>query len=183
MKRITPSIMHETILTNDPSMRAWGWSVLSLQGRVIVSGGIQTSPTDKKLRIRKGDDLVRRVSLINNNLLSIIEIHNVKFIVSELPHGSQSASAAVMIGAVTGIMQTIGDCLDIPVEWFSEADAKAATFGRTGMTKDDMVKKISTLYPTVEVRGVKWIDQAVADSLAVHYVAMQQSSVLRMMKK
>jgi len=182
MKRTT-SLMYGNILTNDPSITAWGWAVLSLQGTVLAHGAIQTKPTDKKLRIRKGDDRVRRVSLIVNKLLILIDTYDVKFIVSELPHGSQSASAAVMIGVVTGIMQTIGDCLGIPVEWFSEADAKVATFGRTGMTKDDMVKKISTLYPGVEVRGVKWIDQAVADSLAVHYVAMQQSSVLRMMKK
>ena len=46
-----------TILTNDPSLTAWGWVVL--RGNAIVEAGcIKTESQAKKRRIRKGDDRI-----------------------------------------------------------------------------------------------------------------------------
>ena len=170
------------ILTNDPSMTGWGWAVLTPAGEVIKVGAIKTTPSHKKLGIRKGDDRARRITEINAELLEVIEEYKIKLIISEQPHGSQSAVAAVMIGITAGIVQTMGDCLDIAVEWYSEGDAKKAISGKRSVGKDEMVVIAAKKFSNVRWRNVKWFDQAVADSLAVFYVASKQSALIKLLK-
>ena len=85
------------ILTNDPSITAWGWAVVNAKGRVLETGCIKTAPEQKKRRIRKSDDTTRRASAIIQKLLSLIKKYNVEYLLSERPHGSQNASAALKI--------------------------------------------------------------------------------------
>lgn len=169
------------ILTNDPSTTAWGWAVLDEEGQVLASGCIQTEPSDKKLRIRKGDDRVRRAQEINLALLSIIREWQVDLIISELPHGSQSASAAAMLYLVVGILQALADSLDISIEWYYEIDVKKTLFNRRSVAKEETVEKILPLYH-VPYSGKKYIDQAVADALSIHWYATQYSPTLKMFK-
>ena len=170
------------ILTNDPSFTAWGFAVLNEHGNVIETGCIKTAPENKKRRIRKGDDTVRRVQEINRHLLSVIKHHNINYILSELPHGSQNAAAAVMIGICIGIIQTLADSLDVGVEWYSEQDSKKCVLGKKAATKHDMIEAIDNLY-MVKWKNVKYSDEAVADALAVHYVASKQSPILKLIKR
>lgn len=170
------------ILTNDPSMTAWGFGVLDWQGSIIEVGCIKTSGTPKKKRrIRKGDDAVRRVNEINQVLLQIIKKYNINYILSELPHGSQNASAAVMIGIVTGIMQTLADTLEIGIEWYSEGDSKKCVLAKQAATKTEMIEAINKLYK-VPWTDVGYKDEAIADALAIHYAATKQSSTLKLFK-
>jgi Holliday junction resolvasome RuvABC endonuclease subunit len=127
------------ILTNDPSMTAWGWAVVNSYGVVLKTGCIKTEPSPKKLHIRKGDDRTRRVSEINNKLSQIIEEYDIKYLLSELPHGSQNAMAAVMIGIVIGVLQTIADFEEIGIEWFSEGDSKDFLLGKRSATKEETI--------------------------------------------
>jgi len=169
------------ILANDPSMTAWGWVVLTSTGQVIEAGAIKTEPHTKKLKVRKGDDRIRRVVELNTELLEIIRKYNIALILSELPHGSQSASAAVMIGIVAGVAQTISNCLEIPIEWFSEGDAKKALVGRSNASKTEIKMQIHSRYK-VPWTNTKWIDEAVADAMAIFHVAKQQSNLLKMLR-
>lgn len=169
------------IMSHDPSMTAWGWVILDQHGFVVDSGAIKTKPADKKLRIRKGDDRTRRVSEIVFTLSEWTKKYGVRHHVGELQHGSQSAVAATSLGLCVGILQTFCDCAGVGLEWFSEGDAKKSVCGKASIAKDVMVRLMSTKYETFKPRGVKWIDQAVADALAVHHVAMEQSSVLKFM--
>ncbi|KKK89666.1 hypothetical protein LCGC14_2730800 [marine sediment metagenome] len=169
------------ILAHDPSVTAWGWVVITPSGKVIETGTIKTEPSPKKLHIRKGDDRSRRITELTFPLLNAIKIHNIQFMVSEQPHGSQSAVAALMIGITAGILQTLSDCLDIGLEWYGEGDCKKAVSGRRSLDKDEMVRLIDKLYE-VKWEGVKWKDQAVADALAVFHLASQQSAVLKVMR-
>lgn len=170
------------VLTNDPSMTAWGWAVVRPSDNVVIDcGAIKTEPQSKALRTRKGDDRVRRVQEINFQLINIIKRYHIALIVSELPHGSQSAVAAIMIGITTGVLQAIGDCLEVPVEWFSEGDAKVAVSGHRSVPKDDMVQIMEGFFPDCPFKKTKWENQAIADSLAVYYVARQQSTALKML--
>ena len=172
------------IMSNDPSMTGWGWVVLNTKGVVLASGAIKTSPTDKKLRMRKGDDRVRRITEINVALKKVVTDFNVSYLLSELPHGSQSAVAAVMVGITAGIMQTISDWTGIGLEWYSEGDAKMSVAGKRGkLSKDTMVELMDKKYESFTPCGIKWIDQAVADALAVHHVAMEQSETLQFINK
>ena len=171
-----------TILTNDPSFTAWGWAIVSINGKVLKSGCIKTAPEHKKSRIRVSDDRTRRTVEIVQTLLKLIKDHNITYILSEAPHGSQNASAAVMIGIVLGITTTISECLGIPIEYYSEQDSKKAILGKKAATKEDMVEAIDRLYE-VNWTNTKYIDEAVADALAVHYVASKQSQILKYMKR
>jgi Holliday junction resolvasome RuvABC endonuclease subunit len=170
-----------TILTNDPSFTAWGYAVIDSKG-ICESGCIKTAPEQKKRRIRASDDRTRRASEIVQELLKLIKDYDVTYILSEAPHGSQNANAAIMIGMVAGITTAIAECLEIPIEYYSEADAKKAVLGKKAATKDDMIEAIDNLYE-VDWRKIKYIDEAVADALAIHYVATKQSPMLKMMKR
>jgi Holliday junction resolvasome RuvABC endonuclease subunit len=172
----TPNLFR--VLANDPSLTAWGWAIVNRDGTVEKAGCIKTSSENKVRRIRKGDDTIRRVSEINYILLDLIRKHNVNMILSELPHGSQNASAAVMIGIVTGIVQTIADVLDLPVEWYSEGDAKKHLLHKRSATKNETITAISKIYE-VPWRKVKYIDEAVADAMAVYHVARNQSAIIK----
>ena len=180
MNRTTDPNPKPSVLACDPSMRAWGWVVLTPEGIVLDSGCIETLPNTNKTNIRKGDDRIRRISELNVQLLSIIDEHNVRLVVSEQPHGSQSASAAVMIGITAGIMQTICDCFSIPIEWYTEGDAKKAIADKRSVAKDEMIEIAGGLY-SLDWHKTKEKNRAVADALAVHYVAMQQSQMIKMM--
>lgn len=169
------------VLTNDPSLTAWGWAVVDGAGRVLQSGCIKTTPEQKKRRIRKGDDNMRRINEINVMLKKIVEGYKVNYILAELPHGSQNASAARMIGTVGGMLQTISDWTDIAIEWYSEGDAKKAAVGKLSATKAEMITMMSNYYAGWRT-GIKYKDEAIADALAIHNVAMDQSHVLKFLK-
>jgi len=176
-----PSPKELIILTNDPSITGWGYAVLDSKSTILAAGCIKTEPQHKKRRIRKGDDTVRRVAEINHKLLQVIHHYKVSYLLTELPHGSQNAAAAVMIGIVTGVVQTLSDALKIGVEWYAEMDAKKCVLGKNSATKREMINAICELYD-VPWKGVKYKDEAIADALAIHYTATKQSNVLQLFK-
>jgi len=149
---------------------------------VQASGVIVTKPEAKKRRIRVGDDDVRRVGELLSQLLKIIEKYNVTFIVTELPHGSQNSRGAIMIGIVLGVMQSFNFILNIPVEWYSENDAKKALLGRISATKAQVIDAIDSLYE-VAWTNTKYVDEAVADALAIYYCAEQFSATIKFMNQ
>jgi len=169
------------VLANDPSFTAWGWAVLDKDSRVLDAGCIKTKPRAKKLRIREGDDTVRRANEVVDTLLSIIKTYRVSYIVSELPHGSQNASSAKMIGIVIGIIKSMSLVLRIPVEWYSEEDAKKCVLNKSSATKQEMYLAMRSQYkaPWTEF---KYKNEAIADALSIHYTASKQSSVLQIFK-
>jgi len=169
------------ILTNDPSFTAWGWGVVQVTKNkisILDVGCIKTQPEYKKKRIRKSDDRVRRAEEISALLLNIIKRYKVNWIVSELPHGSQSASAAVMLGITAGILTGLGKALGIPVEWWSEGDAKKAIAHRRSVSKQVMVDSIDKIYHPPFTK-IEYIDEAIADALAIFHVARDQSMVIQ----
>ena len=168
------------ILCLDPSLRAFGYAILQ-DNEVVTCGCIKTDTGYKKLRIRKGDDRMRRVSEINFKLKELFARHKIAFIVSELPHGSQSAVAAIALGLVSGAVQSMADFLNIGLEWFSEGDAKMNALGKRSASKGEMINRMSKLYE-VPWTDTKYKDEAIADSLAIHYVARSQSAVLKALR-
>ena len=86
-----------------------------------------------------------------------------------------------MIGIVTGVVQTLSDALELGVEWYSEMDAKKCLLGKNSATKREVIAAIDNIYD-VDWKGIKYKDEAVADSLAVHNVAKTQSSILQLFR-
>lgn len=167
-----------TIMAHDPSITAWGWAIIDSQSNVVDMGCIKTEPNHKKNRIRKGDDSVRRLTEIANVICDTIKQHNVCCIVSELPHGSQSASAAIMIGAVTGLLTGLAVVSAVPIEWFSEADSKKALLQKNSATKQETIDAVTKILK-VQWTGTKYKDEAIADALSVFHVASKQSSIIQ----
>ena len=180
MKRTVAPPKTFRILANDPSLTAWGWVVVE-NDRIIDCGCIKTEPNTNKTRIRKGDDRVRRVSEINKALLTVITKYKVSYMASELPHGSQSAVSAVMIGITAGIMQTFSDILGIGLEWYSEQDAKKSVVNKKSATKDEIKQAINKLYK-VPWTGIGYRDESIADALAVYHVMQGQSATVQFFK-
>lgn len=171
-----------TILVNDPSLTAWGYCVIR-DGKVVKTNCIKTVPENKKRRIRKGDDNVRRVSEIIQVLKQEIENHSVNYLLTELPHGSQSSTGAVMIGVVLGIMETFAQCYQLGIEWYSEGDAKKAILGKISATKQETIDRIKTLYPGMVWMKAKYQNEAVADALAIYHCATLSSSFIKFWNK
>jgi len=166
------------ILANDPSLTGWGWVVIQPNGMIIDVGCIRTEPQAKKRRIRKGDDIIRRIHELNTALLRVIRKYRIDYIISELPHGSQTASAATMIGIVSGIAQTLSDTLEIPIEWYSENDAKKEILGKNSATKAEVKEAVDAIFDKVPWTNKKYKDEAIADALAIFAVAWRQSPFL-----
>lgn len=170
------------ILTHDPSMTAWGWAVIEfVNGKPVItdSGCIKTEPEYKKRRIRKSDDTSRRLERICQELLQVHDAHDIQWIVSEAPHGSQSASAAQMIGAVAGLLVGMAKTLGLPLEWYSEGDAKKNLLGKRSGSKKDIQDCIIDIYGDTWYQDIKYKDEAVADALAVFHVAQATSPGLK----
>ena len=171
--------MTKSILACDPSITAFGWVVISQTGQVMHRGCIQTKPSPKVNKIRKGDDRCRRITEINTILLKLIRKYNIQYIVAEQPHGSQSAVAAIMIGVMLGMLQTLADTLDIGIEWYSEGESKQNILGKKTAVKVEMINAIRKEYPEFPFKNVKYFDEAVADAMAVFHCAHTFSPVLK----
>ena len=173
------------VLVNDPSIRAWGFIVVGIDNgkiEILEVGCIKTEPEAKKRRIRKGDDTVRRIQEVNSTLLRLFKRYNIVHILTEQPHGSQSASAAVMIGMVTGMVQTISDCLNVGVEWYSEGECKYYLLGKRSATKNEVKEAVKKIYK-INWTGVGYKDEAIADAMAVFHFACTNSPMLAMLMK
>lgn len=169
----------KVIIAYDPSFTAWGYAVISLSyEKVIEAGCIKTVPENKKRRIRKGDDTIRRINEIYKRLVSIAKKYKTQLILCESPHGSQNASAAVMIGAVTALAYCIAEQINCPIEWFSEGDAKKHLLNKKAATKDEIIKAIDKIYD-IPWKGIKYKDEAIADAMSIYNVAKEQSSIIK----
>jgi len=172
----------KVILAFDPSMTAFGWVVFSIGGECLDAGCIKTESGGKKSRIRKGDDRCRRIHEMNMELLRLCKTYQVLLIVSEQPHGSQSAIAATMLGITLGMIQTLADVLNIPLEWYAEGECKKQVLGKRTATKLEMIKAIEKLY-RIPFQGVQYKDEAMADATAVYHFAMNNSSTAQFLKQ
>jgi len=169
------------VLAMDPSITAWGYAVSDLNGEILEVGCIKTSKQNKKRKIRAGDDDIRRIEEIVSILLLVIETYNIKYIVTEQPHGSQNSDAAKVVGMVNGVCVTINLILQIPIEYYLEADAKRCLFNRKEVTKSETMHLIDKLYK-VPWTGFKYKDEAIADAIAIHFTALKQSNTLKIIK-
>lgn len=172
------------ILALDPSFTAFGWAVIHIENKqisVIDSGAIKTEPTGKKHRVRKSDDLTRRIKEIAETLDGLVREHSPVLIVTEDPHGSQSHSGAVMVGGVKGIIQTLGTCYQLSIEWFSEQEAKKSLLNKRTATKKEIVSAISKIYGENWHTDTMYKDEAIADALAVFHVSLKESTALNLL--
>lgn len=150
-----------------------------------MKGCIETKPSKKKVNLRAGDDLVRRVVEIHTVLHEILKRCRIDLIVAELPHGSQNHKGAIMIGTVVGILQTLANFKGIPLEWYSEKDAKTAAGLTDGSSKqmvmDKMAKRFGLRYE-YKTNKERRQQEAMADAMLIYHAALVHSPFLAHLK-
>ena len=169
------------VLSNDPSVAAWGWAIIKIHkgmARIMETGCIKTETQYKAGKIYKADDNARRFTEIVEVLNGLHKKYKIDWILTEAPHGSQSASAAIMVGAVAGILATFSVCHGLPVDYYNEKEAKRHLLGSSSGSKQATIDGISAKYGTKWVRNVKYIDEAVADALQIFDLGRTRSQAL-----
>jgi Holliday junction resolvasome RuvABC endonuclease subunit len=120
-----------------------------------------------------------------DNTIKVVEekvkkVENPFVIVSEQPHGSQNARAMLMVGICLAVVESVSILKNIPLEWYMQSETKKHLLGRANASKDAMVEAIKKEYK-LEWRDVKYIDEAVADSLAVYHLAKEQCEMIKLL--
>lgn len=130
----------------DPSLTHTGYAVAEVCTvsrkilRVIEFGTVITAPSKVKQVRRSSDDLARARAAAST-LSEVINRHQIKIGVSEIPSGAQSARAALSFGIAIGILAS----LTIPLIEVSPSEVKMATAGTKVADKEDMVRWAVTL--------------------------------------
>lgn len=168
------------ILSNDPSLTAWGVAVVDVDDSVVHAECIKTQKEAGKRNIRVGDDDCRRLRVINRKLLELASDYDVDFLLAERPHGSKNARAMKSIGFTYGQLTMMSETLDIPLEWFQERDCKKTLFGKVSVTKEAIRNHVREQLD-VPWTDVKYRDEAIADALSIYLTAKKESPVLQMM--
>lgn len=158
------------ILYCDPSAAAFGYAIMD--GDRYVSGGM------RKLTPEGKDSLARKCLAISMNCLTMLDeltrTHAIGAVVTELPHGSQSAVAAWYLSTVNSTLYVYCMLKGIPITHISESDAKKTLHGRSrGVEKQETVDRLIDIYPSfsyipANVR-TKVELYAIADSLAIYH--------------
>lgn len=161
----------------DPSLSATGYAIF-YGNKIKKVGCIKTESEWKMRKTSKGVDRLRRLTYINSIIVDIMQRYNISFVASELPHGSQSAAAAVSLGLITGNIKGICDALDIPIEWYGEWMSKKAVLGKFEGTKEEMIKSIDAIY-NVHWQKAKYKNEAIADAIAIRHTALCMSPILK----
>ena len=183
MKIIGGAKMNEmrAILALDPSLTAFGWAVVA-DGKPVQVGCIKTLPSNMKRGIRTGDDRCRRITEICDKLWYLKSYYEPELIVSEQPHGSQSAISAVMIGICLGMIQTFADLSALPLEWYLEGECKKSLLGKRSATKQEIIDAILTKYPSLELPEAKYQQEAICDAMAVYHHASRVSNIIKFLE-
>jgi Holliday junction resolvasome RuvABC endonuclease subunit len=168
------------ILAIDPSIRETGYVVFQREStdhefEPVEGSCLKTQKSDKY--DKKGQDRLRRIGQINHGLQLVIKRRNIEYIVSELPTGSQSASAATTLGLVTGAVKTICDLNDISHSFYNDKMCKSVVFNKK-MDKDEVVEAMQEEYPDAYIwQDVKYRDQSMADSIVVFKTALKEGDI------
>jgi Holliday junction resolvasome RuvABC endonuclease subunit len=135
------------------------------------------------------DGVAKWMSLQQNyaiELNSIIQEHQPGIVVSEYPHGFQSANAARGLSTVSGIISGLCMAHGIPLRFYTEYDVKKVLFGHSkGISKAEMMARVLGIFqrfsyiPLVKGKPPTVNSfQHVADALGVLTVYLKQEGII-----
>lgn len=118
---------------------------LGLEWMPIELVCIQTQASDKKLNLRVADDNARRIAEVSRGIRDLVIKHRqgLRGMLVELPHaGGQNANALRAMAYSTGMMVAIIECFDLPYEFYSPDQTRAAAGVPRSSAGRDKTKKI-----------------------------------------
>src|SRR3990167_3168925 len=131
------------ILALDPGFAATGAVVMEWKGNVWWPAEmkcIRTTKDDAKLGVRVAEQDVTRVQETARALVELIDRHQIKMMVVELPHGGAQSSRAVRAMALsTGLIAGLVEYFGLAVEWLTPDDTRIAAVGSRKATKDQVM--------------------------------------------
>ena len=154
------------LLTLDIAFRNTGWVILN-KG-VIQSYGTIVTKKDPRKQVKISDDYASNCTQLAAQLNAIIWSYRPKGILAELPHGSQNARAAKMLGGAVGIVAAIAVCHNLPLELISEGDSKQAALGKKSAAKEEAMDWARKKYPNIDFGNIKAKFEHVADALMAY---------------
>jgi Holliday junction resolvasome RuvABC endonuclease subunit len=129
-----------SILALDVSFAAVGW-VVFVAGKPVRCGVIRTEPPQRRQKLYAASANVHRAMSLAREIRALIEEHQVKGIVAELPHGgSKSAQASHKMGIAIGAVSALIELTGLPAEYVQPGDVKLAMCGARSAGKNDVIR-------------------------------------------
>jgi len=142
-----------TVITLDAAFRNIGVAVLcndTGSWEILHTETIQNSKQSKKMNIYAVDDDVRCMRIILDRLEILRNMFEPSVIAAEFPVGSQSSSAARLLGCVTGLITAWAHPLDvllIPIQPQAVKDYATVQTGIKKPGKMDIQRLVCKMYP------------------------------------
>ena len=129
------------ILALDPAQNNTG---------VVVMWGAKIMETST-IRLKTDLDGVKKWMYLQDavakEINALIHEWNIEVIVSEFPHGSQSASALRGLAQVSGVISGVAQAHNLPLHFFTEYDVKRTLFGHAkGVSKEEMMYRVFGIF-------------------------------------
>lgn len=153
-----------TILAVDPGLTRCGYAILD--GEKVLDFGLFTSTA--------GTDPAQRVGSIAAELESLVETHRPVLVALERVFANSNLRSVMGVAQISGALMAIAHKRNIPVEFFTPSEVKAAVVGNGRATKEQVGFMVARQLGLAEVP--KPAD--VADALAVALCAQRRSSRL-----
>lgn len=168
-----------TVLAVDAGFTACGWAVLKA-GQPVAAGCIRTEKTNRKRAVRVADDDAERCAYLARELARIVQAHNVKGLVAEMPSaGGQSARAVACMAKAGAVLAAVVELLQLPAEWLTPGEIKAVA-GSKSASKADVEAAVLRRWPNAPLPSLKCEREHVADALAA-FMAAEHGSLCRLL--
>jgi len=152
------------VLTLDPSLRAFGWAIVS-NGKYVAGGCVKTK---KKKGLIVDSDYISLRELIEA-LMDLNKKYKITEVYYEVPGGSKGFRCAQTLAAVRGAVLSF--CLNnaLPHNEVRVIDLRKELVGNKDASKDEILACVLKKIPTFSVKGLKDDEKyAISDALAVY---------------
>lgn len=174
------------VLGMDPSFRNWAYAYAYVDPHDnneihVVRVDTLTTTRSKSKQVRRNSDDLRSAQELHQGLHGAIEEWNPLTVISEIPSGSQSATASRGLGIAVGVLGSMNQTL-IQV---MPQEVKLAFIGSKTASKRDIIERATTLYPDAGWKkhgGRVTNDQEhAADAIAALYAGVQNEQFAQML--
>jgi crossover junction endodeoxyribonuclease RuvC len=157
------------ILGIDPGFSSLGWAVLypTLEGRL-----------NPKVQLRSSEDNIRRAQEIYNELIIILEAHEVRLICTETMSWPRNAGVVAKMGIVWGVIASVAQLYRVPLIQASPMEIKRAVTGDGKASKERMIARIIELFPNLALPTQTTLQEHAADAVGA-VIACQGSQLFK----
>lgn len=154
------------ILGVDPGLTRCGYGLIDSEKHVALSFGLFTSDSETDPRDRVGS--------IALGLRALVETNRPQLIALERVFAQANLRSVMGVAQISGALMAIAHELEIPLQFFTPSEVKAAVAGNGRATKDQVGLMVSRILNLSELP--KPAD--VADALAVAICASRRSELV-----